>query len=183
MVFCLRIKLGRRAAGCGAELPAWKRGGLTSLWARSSAPQPWCCTAITAMLPHPLLSPATWARHALSSFLGSFQCPCFVWLLLAQNWTKVNCFAHHCQASLQKYALLSLLPEEPRPMDLPHARHTGRKSNQCSYSHIHITSSYWDIFIELGLTLLPLGCHHRLSAAAPFSFEILRRTSQQSSWF
>lgn len=108
-----------------------------------------------------------------------------VLILLAQDWTKGNCFAHHCQVHLQKHALLSLLPEEHRPMDLLHARHTGRKcqSNQCTYLHTQITFSYWDIFRELGLTLLPLRCHHRLSAAAPFSFEILRRSSQQSSWF
>lgn len=56
MVFTPGESWARRAEGCGAELPAWKRGGLTSLWAghsrlRSKSPQPWCYTSITAMLP------------------------------------------------------------------------------------------------------------------------------------
>lgn len=146
--------------------------------AKSWSPQPWCYSAITVMLPDPLLSPAAWARHALGCALAGFSVHAHttVLILLPQDWTKGNCLAHHCQASMQKQALLSLLPEEPRPMDLPHARNTGRKyqGNQCSYLHTHLTFSWdiWDIFIELRLTLLALECHHRLSAAASFSFEL-----------
>lgn len=43
---------------------------------RSRSPQPRCYTAMTVMLPAPLLSPATWDSHALGCALGSPQGPC-----------------------------------------------------------------------------------------------------------
>lgn len=174
---------------------------LTFLWAghnrtRSRSPQPRCYTAITVMLPGPLLSPATWAgmlwcrgltRLHLGCALGSLQCPC----------------SHHCVNTSgtglnQRELLCAPLPGIPAktcPAQPPSRRTQTHgptscqayreecQSNQCSYLHTRIAFPYWDIFIELGLTLLPLGCHHRLSAAVPFSFELLRRSSQQSFWF
>lgn len=159
------------------DTTGWGSGHLTHVATLLSLS--WCQLPCFPLPPGPgMLWDGLWAVFSAHAHTKVF-------ILQAQDWTKGNCFAHHCQAHLQKHALLSLLPEEPRPMDLPHARHTGRKcqSNHSSYLHTRITFSYWDISTELGLTLFPLRCHHRLSAAAPFSFEILRRSSQQSSWF
>lgn len=100
------------------------------------------------------------------------------------------------QQGAEQKGIAWLTPAKPSPAQPPASRtqtqgpassqtygEEERLSNRFSYGHTRIAFACRAIFAEPAQTLLPLGCRCRLSAAAPFPFDPLRRSSQQSFWF